>query len=232
MKNQTRPWYKTVLRILLKFIIGLVSFVVLYLFFAWLAALWTSNSDFTSCQDDCYTVYIHSNGVHTDIVVPVVTPTFDWSALIHSEETKAGYKFYNYIAFGWGDKGFYLDTPEWSDLKVSTALTAMFYLGTSAMHVTFHNDLKESELCKKVSISVDNYEKMVFYILNSFEKSSANEFQLIKGASYGDRDLFYEGKGSYSLFYTCNTWANGCLKASGMKACLWTPYDKSILSKY
>ncbi len=232
MASKSRPWYVRLLRIFLKILIGLIAFVVLYLGFAWAMGSLTSNSDFKPCSGNCYTVYILSNGVHTDIVVPVTSDVMDWKDFADPKLTKSADSTFNWVGFGWGDKGFYLDTPEWSDLKVSTALTAMFYLGTSAMHVTFHHELKESELCKKVSISKQEYEKMIIFIKEGFKITSDANFQLIPNASYGQRDLFFEGSGAYSLFYTCNTWANGCLKAGGLKACVWTPYDKSILSKY
>ncbi|MCX6352889.1 MAG: DUF2459 domain-containing protein, partial [Bacteroidetes bacterium] len=35
-----------------------------------------------------------------------------------------------------------------------------------------------------------------------------------------------------SLFYTCNTFTNQALKAGGLKACLWPPFDKGIFKKY
>ena len=56
-----------------------------------------------------------------------------------AENTKSKDSTAEYLAFGWGDKGFYLDTPEWSDLKASTAFKAAFALGNSAMHTTFIN---------------------------------------------------------------------------------------------
>ena len=136
----------------------------------------------------------------------------------------------NYIAFGWGDKGFYLDTPEWSDLKASTALKAAFGVSSSAMHTTFFKQLHEGEDCKRILISQENYQKLVNYISDSF--SDPIRPQWIEGHSYGKKDAFYEAKGSYSLFYTCNTWANNALKAANQKASLWTVYDKGIFCHY
>lgn len=49
---------------------------------------------------------------------------------------------------------------------------------------------------------------------------------------YGDHDAFYEAKGRYSLFHTCNTWANNALKACGQKACWWTPFSTGIRYQY
>ena len=139
---------------------------------------------------------------------------------------------------GWGDKGFFLETPTWSDLKVSTAFNALFYLGSATMHTTFYkeSELQENASCKKISISKENYQKLVNFIENSLKTSENGDYQLIlKGEtphSYGDDDIFFEAKGAYSLFYTCNTWTNNALKAANMKACLWTLFDKPILAKY
>lgn len=37
-------------------------------------------------------------------------------------------------------------------------------------------------------------------------------------AVYGINDAFYDAKGKYSFFETCNTWANDGLKEAGQKA--------------
>ena len=49
---------------------------------------------------------------------------------------------------------------------------------------------------------------------------------------YGNSDAFYDATGSYSLFHTCNSWTNNALKAAGMKASVWTPFDKGIFHQY
>ena len=55
---------------------------------------------------------------------------------------------------------------------------------------------------------------------------------MLQGYTYGNNDQFYEAVGSYSCFKTCNTWTNQALKESKLKACLWTPFDFGIISKY
>jgi hypothetical protein len=68
------------------------------------------------------TIYILTNGVHTDIVVPIETAEINWRHWITQPIFIAQDTNYKYLAFGWGDKGFYLETPEWKDLKLSVAL--------------------------------------------------------------------------------------------------------------
>lgn len=210
---------------------GIFSFLALYVTSVLLISKITVNSDADFIkQQKIVPIYILTNGVHTDIVVPVHNEIKDWRNQIQFSQTKSKDSLMNYIAFGWGDKGFYLDTPEWSDLKASTALKAAFGVSSSAMHTTFFKQLHEGEDCKRILISQENYQKLVNYISDSF--SDPIHPQWIEGHSYGKKDAFYEAKGSYSLFYTCNTWANSALKAANQKASLWTVYDKGIFCHY
>ena len=178
-------------------------------------------------------IYLKSNGIHTDLVLPVKAENKNWSEGILYKNTRSGDTTFNYVAFGWGDKGFYLETPTWADLKASTALKACFGLGTSAIHTTFYHSLAEEERCVRLVISKDQYRRLVSYIENSLQTdSSGNPIVIPTEARYNAQDAFYEAKGSYSLFHTCNTWANNALKASGLKACWWTPFDTGIFYQY
>jgi uncharacterized protein (TIGR02117 family) len=171
--------------------------------------------------------------VHTDIVMPVKNDVIDWSKEIRFENTLGKDSLMKYVAMGWGDKGFYLETPTWADLKFTVAFKAATSLNTSAIHATFYNDLEEDESCKRIFISREQYSRLVKYINESFQFDPNGHLIHIKtNANYGRNDAFYEAKGSYSLFHTCNTWANNALKSCGQKACWWTPFDTGIFEKY
>lgn len=221
-----RIFYK-IFRLIVHTIAGIVGFIVLYLIIAIVLSSIPSNGNFEP-QPDGIEIYILTNGVHTDLVLPVKNEYMDWTKEIKFENTVSKDTNVNFVAFGWGDKGFYLETPNWADLKFSTAFKAISAISTSAMHVTNYRSLKETKTCKKLKISKDNYEKLVRYVITSFYKSEDGNFLCIRNHNYSRNDCFYEAKGSYSLFYTCNTWANEGLKYSGIKSCIWTPFDKGI----
>lgn len=225
MKN-----FKKVLRIFLKSIFGIVIFLISYALLSFGLSKIEVNSDIT--QNSEIEIFISTNGVHTDIVVPIKNEIKDWTTDIQFQHTKTKDSIMNFVGIGWGDKGFYLDTPEWADLKASTAIKAATGLSTTAMHTTFYKTLKEDESCKKVKISKENYIKLVDYISNSFQKDSNLKTINIPNNFYGKNDTFYEAIGSYSLIKTFNTWANGALKASNQKAAFWTPIDSGIFCHY
>jgi uncharacterized protein (TIGR02117 family) len=212
-------------------VLGIISFLVLYVVSVLLISKIEVNAD-VSQKDKAIEIFILSNGVHTDIVVPIKNEYKNWSKEIRFQQTKSKDSLVNYLAFGWGDKGFYLNTPEWSDLKASTAFNAAFGLSSSAMHTTFYKSMKEDASCKKIRISAEEYQKLINFISESFEFDSSKRVQWISNYSYGNRDAFYEAKGSYNLFYTCNTWANDALKVANQKASLWTVTDTGIFCHY
>ena len=206
--------------------------LIAYGFLVTLMSYVTVNDKEAAIDEPKVEIFILSNGVHTDIVVPVKNDTFDWSKQIQFEHTIAKDSTAKYLAIGWGDRGFYLETPTWADLKVSTALKATTGLSSSALHTTFYKSMKEDAYCKKIQISTRDYQNLVVFINDSFEKKSGETIKIETDAVYGKNDIFYEAKGSYSLFYTCNSWANQALKAANQKAALHTLTDTGIFRHY
>ena len=222
---------KKVYQFLFKFFLGLIGFLLVYILCAFVLPKIPVNSD-VSAEGKTIPVYILSNGVHSDIVLPVKNHLFDWSQKVKFENTIAKDSTAQLVAFGWGDKGFYLETPTWDDLKFSTAFKAASGLSTSAIHATFYKSMKENDQCKKLLISESEYQKLVAFIVDSFQSNTDGFVKIETDAVYGKNDAFYEAKGSYSLFHTCNTWTNNALKSADQKAALWTPTDTGILCHY
>ncbi|WP_408732648.1 TIGR02117 family protein [Chryseobacterium sp.] len=223
---------KMILMYVLKFVGVILGIVILYIVLGLTLPL-ISVSAKDDGQEKVVPVYIYTNGVHTDIVMPVKNDLQDWSRKIPFENIKSKKTDYNYIGVGWGDKGFYLDTPTWADLKFSTAVKAAFWMSESAMHCTYYRTMKEGEDCKMIMISRNQYKNLVKFVEDKFDRDQNGRFILIPtNAVYDDNDAFYDAKGTYSFLYTCNTWSNDALKAAGQKAALWTPTDFGIFRHY
>jgi len=219
---------KTILKILFKIILILIGLIAVYLIAAFTLPYITLNNDYKDTPEGIKIVVL-SNGAHTDIVVPAKTEYKDWTLSFRPDSFDLKDSLHTFIGFGWGDKGFYLYTPEWSDLKMSTAVKAICGLGGTAMHVSYLKERNtESENCKIFVISKEHYEKLIVFIENSFEKNE-NNFIKIDHPGYGDFDRFYEAKGTYTLFKTCNVWTNNGLKETGIKTGCWTPFSRGLM---
>ena len=167
--------------------------------------------------------------MHLDIILPINNQYLNWGdVLLTPDEIKDDVQ---YVGFGWGDKEFYINTPEWSDLKFSIAFRALFIRTDAAMHVTYYTDLSENDRSIKLNVNKQQFQDVHSFILKSF-KMKEDEVMLIESIQYGVYDRFYDARYKYTLFYTCNTWTNIALKKAGLPACVWTTVDKGILYQY
>ena len=163
------------------------------------------------------TVFVHSNGVHLDVILPLnrLDSTL-LSTLKYGRNDK-------YMSFGWGDENFYLNVPTWDDLTAEIAVRALILESHSLVHVSRHRAKNKNWL--PIKVNKTQLAKLNAYIKNSFAPGD----NFMEGKGYTDTDEFYRAVGSYSIFNTCNSWVNSALKESGIRACLWTPFDFGLL---
>lgn len=132
-----------------------------------------------------------------------------------------------YYAIGWGDKGFYLDTPSWAELKFSTAVTAMLMNSPTAMHVTQYTKVKKDWV--PIAVCEQQIKILHDHITQTFERDANGSIQEIIDAGYTPEDRFYEAYGNYTGIKTCNIWVSQGLKKAGIKTSRWSPFVFGIL---
>lgn len=195
---------------------------VFYLLISLLLSIITVNKNEIIEADN--EVYLNTNGIHLDIIIPLE---------IVDNRLQKGLKFNKadkYLSFGWGDKNFYLNTPTWGDLTIKNALSATLLKSETLIHLTRYKQKQDDWI--KVELSNKQLKKLHQYILKYFKTDQSGNKIFLEGKGYTAYDDFYEAKGSYSCFNTCNSWINSALKESDLKACYWTPFDFSVLNKY
>lgn len=161
-------------------------------------------------------IFVQSNGVHTDLCLPVETSFVDWKTYAPPADFPSC-KTAEFIAIGWGDKGFFLDTPTWGDLTFKTAFNAAFLPSGTAMHVAYlEKKPLENNHIARVFLTPEEYQEMVTFVKNSFSLVN-DKTVLIPNKGYWNNDNFYEANGSYHLFKTCNSWTNSALKRANVR---------------
>jgi uncharacterized protein (TIGR02117 family) len=217
-----------ILRPLFKTVLALLIFIALYALAAFtLPHIHVNTTTVNSSKP--IRIFVISNGVHTDIAVPAVSPYKDWTPEFPRDTFQATNSVLSYISFGWGDKGFYLNTKTWDDLTFSTAFKAAFGLSSSLMHVRYRKEPKVVKGSRvELFIDEDSYKKLITCIENSFEKNNG-QFTLVGPRDYDGNDRFYEAKGTYSLFNTCNSWTTGTLKETGLEVACWSPFAGGLI---
>jgi uncharacterized protein (TIGR02117 family) len=187
--------------------------------------LWPVNRTFTNSPDGVE-VFVSSNDVHADFILPLDNPIVDWSEVFPADDFPATEPHMSHIAVGWGDRGFYLSTPTWSDFKLSTATNAMLLPSDTVVHVQCMRRPRTSDYCRRIVLSQEQYEKLVRYVRASL---SGGQPQPVEGYSYSDFDAFYRSDGNYHAFHTCNSWVGEGLTQAGVCTGLWTPLPRTVL---
>lgn len=212
--------------------LALVGFVIYYLLFAVILTWVPTNVNHEEAKQGT-TIFLVSNGVHLDLVLPASALEKAWPESRQLEQLLP-HGTNDYLAFGWGDKGFFLETPTWADLKWSTATKSLFWPTPTAMHVSAYRSAPiAGKQVRPLVLNEAEFAKLCRFIQRGFQLNQQQKFQPISCCDYpGVRDLFFEANGSYQLFYTCNSWANHALKDCGVKTARWAPFDRCILHHF
>ncbi|EAY28788.1 TIGR02117 family protein [Microscilla marina] len=223
---------KKILRFYWRGTLFLVAFVVLYLVGAVVGALITMGTHkpqkLSKNAGTDIIIYITSNGLHTDIVLPAQHAVKNWQKHL-PPTTRKKYAPYPYISFGWGDKDFFLKSTHTNTPNFITTLKATFVPSQSLMHLSFYQTINASSPnVYPLVVSSTQYRALVHYILKSFELTPEQKFLWV-AKGYGNHDLFFQAKGRYHLFNTCNNWTNRGLKKMGISTGIWTPFEQGVL---
>lgn len=213
-------------------LLALLAFIVIYTVCVLGLSRIPIHTDFVSLAPEQAgtDIYVRTNGVHTDIVLPIKTIVRDWSNIIPASDLHNTNGQFSYMSFGWGDKGFYLDTPTWADLKASTALIAATGLGSTAMHIEAVPQPQASDSIRHLRIDDATLKSIVADIDRSFKLDAKNQVEHINTtANYNEHDAFYEAKGRYSIFTTCNEWTRTTLSNAKIKTAVFSPMQSGVM---
>lgn len=202
---------------------------LLFLAAALLLTVLPVNRDFR-IPDSGIDVYVEASAVHTDLLLPAADAGWDWRKTLNFNDFAGADSSFEYVAFGWGDREFYLNTPTWEDLSMCRTLRALFWPTVTIMHVRLlRKSPPAGKLIRRTRLTPAQYRQLCDYIDRSFRHQTDGHYRLIHGYSYGIRDRFYEGNGTYQLFFNCNNWTNAALKTAGVKTARWAPFPQSVL---
>jgi uncharacterized protein (TIGR02117 family) len=220
---------KLFLRILGRAALALLAIPAIYFLGALILGAVPANPGWREARQGV-TIFVRTNGVHTWIMVPKVMPEMDWRPYApgaHLGDPRWGAA--SHVAFGYGNRTFYLETPTWGDLTMRNAFLAAFGRGRSLMHADHDHQPRPDDYQRPVTLSREEYRRLVAYLRAGFQlDSSGNTIPLI-GRGYGPTDMFYEAVGPYSALMTCNEWTGRALRHAGVRTGIWTPLSYSIM---
>lgn len=217
------------LRIALRAAAALLAIPILYFLAALILGAIPANRDWREAKEGV-TIFVRTNSVHTWILVPKVTEEMDWRPLVPAGHLRdKGWGRGNYVALGYGNRTFYLETPTWGDLSMKNVFFAAFGQSGSLMHADHDHDPRASEEQRPIVLNREEYRRLVAFARGSFQYDGQGHTIPLIGRGYGASDMFYEAVGPSSAFYTCNSWTGRALREAGVRTGVWTPLSQSIM---
>jgi uncharacterized protein (TIGR02117 family) len=208
------------IKIISKLLLLFLSIIILYISIAFLFSLFPTQTITFNSTEKRSQIYILYNNVHSDILFNLKDVSEEWiKNLPIVKNRKKGY-----IAFGWGDKETYMNTPTWDDIKISTAFKALFINTPSLVHITYYPNINYFQDIKSININKEQDKKIKQSIFKTFNFKE----NFYKG--YGYHDLFYNSNYKYNFIYTCNAWTGDILRRANIRVSYWTPFSYNIIN--
>ena len=211
---------------------GLSALVLLFALAGWIGSAIPRNSAWTepSPTEPHVEVMVETNGLHTGIVVPVVTQAKDWRTVFPSAARPAppwGVEP-THLAFGWGEREVFLNTPTWADLSPGTALRVVTTGGDGLLRVGHYLRPAPSDFHRPLRLRPEEYRRLVMAIQATLPPSPPGQDRAAY-TSYELGSLYYDALGRYTAWNTCNQWVSDTLAIAGVRTGLWTPFAGGVM---
>lgn len=215
--------------LIIRFILSAILSVIVCLTIGYFTPKnWQNNSCDLTLLEKGIPIYIYNSGIHTDILVPVTTKIWDWQQNFNLNLIVNPSDSINYLAFGFGDRAYFLETYTGKSLPIAITLKALFLPTPSAMRVLAYRNIPQQYEIKCAIITQSNYRKLMEFINDSFQfNAQGNRINLTIDPNYGGG--FYAAKGSYSILKGCNDWTAEGLRLAGVNTPVWSGLSSSIM---
>jgi uncharacterized protein (TIGR02117 family) len=169
-------------------------------------------------------IMVETNGVHTALILPLVTPDKDWRGDFPAGDVARPDLPYTHVSVSWGEREVFLNTPTWWDLRPSTVLRIIGFGGDGLLHIAHYVRPAPSADARLITLTQGQYRRLVAQIERSLPTGPR-----IRYPGYGSQDVFYEAPGRYTAANTCNQWTSDTLAHAGVRTGWWTPFAGGVM---
>jgi uncharacterized protein (TIGR02117 family) len=202
---------------------GLIAVVLVFALAGWIGSSIPRNGDWQE-PDRGIEIMVGTNGVHTELVMPLVSAEKDWRGDFPASDLPIPDRDYTHVAVSWGEREVFLNTPTWWDLSPMTVLRIVGVGGEGLMHVAHYVRPAPSDDYRPLTLTSAEYRRLVAAIERSLPQEPRARHD-----GYDPHDVFYETGGEYTVTNTCNQWTSDRLAEAGVRTGWWTPFAGGVM---
>lgn len=169
-------------------------------------------------------IMVETNGVHTALVMPLVTPEKDWRADFPADDIRLSERPYTHVSVSWGEREVFLNTPTWWDLRPGTVLRIAGVGGEGLLHIAHYVRPAPSDRARPLTLTREQYRRLVAEVERWVPRG-----ERVRYDGYAGYDVFYEAHGRYTTTNTCNQWTSNTLAKAGVRTGWWTPFAGGVM---
>jgi uncharacterized protein (TIGR02117 family) len=221
------PPLRRLIRALRWALLTLVGLFTIYALFGWIGSAIPRNGDWSepdANDSGAVEIMVETNGVHTALVLPLVTPERDWRPIFPASDVAVPNRPYTHVSVSWGEREVFLDTPTWWDLSPITVLRIIGIGGDGMLHIAHYVRPAPAPDIRPLRITRAQYRRLIAEIDRALPRG-----RRISYPGYSHYDVFYEAPGRYTMTRTCNQWTSDTLAAAGVKTGWWTPFAGGVM---
>ncbi|PIW54796.1 MAG: DUF2459 domain-containing protein [Sphingomonadales bacterium CG12_big_fil_rev_8_21_14_0_65_65_10] len=173
-------------------------------------------------------ILLATNGIHTELVLPVTSPQKDWRETFPSIDNDYPGRAITHIGVGWGDREVFLENPSWGDLEARTVWRIATTGGPGVVRVDHLTNPGPGPNKRPIRLSERQYAALVAAIEAELAPAPAGrERPVLTG--FRAQDRFYDARADYTLGNTCNQWTSDRLADAGVETGYWTPFAGGVM---
>jgi len=202
---------------------ALAAILALFGLAGWIGSSIPRNAEWQE-PDSGIEILVETNGVHTALVLPLVTPEKDWRPDFPASDIALSQRPYTHVSVSWGEREVFLNTPTWWDLSPATVLRIGGIGGEGLLHIAHYARPAPSDRARPLRLTRGQYRRLVAAVERSLPQGSR-----ITYPGYGPQDVFYEAPGRYTVTNTCNQLTSDTLARAGVRTGRWTPFAGGVM---
>ena len=202
---------------------GILLAVALFALAGWIGSAIPRNADWQEPASGVE-IMVETNGVHTALILPLVTPQKDWRAEFPATDLPVPHRPYTHLSISWGEREVFLNTPSWWDLSPVTVARVIGIGGDGLLHVAHYVRPDPSADARPLTLTPPQYARLVAAVERASPTGSRRAYP-----GYSPQDVFYDAPGRYTAANTCNQWTSNMLAQAGVRTGWWTPFAGGVM---
>ena len=167
-------------------------------------------------------VYVCATLAHADIVLPQDDPLISWDKSFPAIDSW-NLRPDAMLAFGWGDIVFFRETPNWADVRLAVAFTALTGQNGTALRIMGVRAPVGDPDCIRLELEEPARAALIRHIVRTRRADGSCMPGLTRV------EMLCEAVGHYSPLSTCNQWVADALASAGLPHAWFAPFSFDVM---